>query len=130
MFAKVMVGGFALGAAACASSAPRVGDMRGRTALSGTEAQMVIAGPATLLHVNADRANVTVYRVPRQAGTEADCRAVRQELAVDWDRVSDLPIAQNETVCVSGTRLTHLSWHARPVSVEVVGTQQASLDRD
>ena len=130
MFAKVMVGGFALGAAACASSAPPVGDMRGRTALLGTEAQMLIAGPARLLHVNADRANVTVYRVPRQAGTEADCRGVRQELVVDWDRESNLQIGDDETVCVSGTRLTHLSWHARPVSAELAGTQHASLDRD
>jgi hypothetical protein len=129
MLAKVMVGGLALGAAACASSGAPA-EMRGRTALLGTEARMVVAGPVRLLHMNADKPNVTVYRVPRLEGTEADCRSVRQELVVDWDRESALQIGKDETVCASGTRLTHLSWHARQISAELVGTQHASLDRD
>jgi hypothetical protein len=129
MFAKVMLGGLALGAAACASVRAPI-DMRGRTALTGTEPRLLIAGPARLLHVNADRTGLTVYRVPRQEGTEADCRVVKSEQAVDWDRESVLQIGKDETVCVSGRRLTQLSWHARSARTEPVGTQQASLDLD
>ena len=126
MFAKVMIGGLALGAAACVSvRAPA--DMRGRTALTGTEARLLIAGPARLLHVNADRSGVTVYRVPRQEGTDTDCRAVKTQQAVDWDGESDLQIGKDETVCVSGRRLTQLTWHARPLGAEPTGTQHASL---
>ena len=127
MFAKVMVGGLALGAVACATSGSQV-EVRGRTALQGTEAKVVIVGPMRLLHLDSDRSGVMVYRVPRHLGTEADCQAAKNEMLVSWDRESNLQVGKDEMVCVSGTRRTQVSWHARPVAdLDLVATQQSSL---
>ena len=56
-----------MGMAACASWAPPP-DYRGSTARVGAEPRLLLAGPARLLHVNADRrGQFTLYRVRAQA---------------------------------------------------------------
>jgi hypothetical protein len=122
--------GLAFATVACASTSGAGGestlDMRGSTAVASAEPALLLAGPARLLHVNADRRmGVTLYRVSRHEGTSADCRAVRQEAVIDWDRESDLLVRKDETICVSAARATHLSWHARPASGDLVEIRQA-----
>ena len=122
--------GLAFAMVACASTSGAGGesklDMRGSTAVASPEPALLLAGPARLLHVNADRRmGVTLYRVSRHEGTTADCRAVRQEAVLDWDRESDLLVGKDETICVAAARTTHLSWHARPASGDVVEIRQA-----
>jgi hypothetical protein len=122
--------GLAFATVACASSSGAVGesmaDMRGNAALAGSEPALLLSGPARLLHVNADRRmGVTLYRVVRHEGTTADCRAVRKEAVLDWDRESDLLVRKDETICVAAAGKTSLSWHARPASGDLVETQQA-----
>ena len=122
--------GLAFATVACASTSGVAGesiaDLRGNTALVGTEPALLLAGPARLLHVNADRdAGVTLYRVARRDGTAADCRGVRREAVLDWDRESDLLVRKDETICVAAAGRTQLSWHARPASGDTVEVQQA-----
>jgi hypothetical protein len=128
-----MVAGVAVGVAACATTAPPP-DVRGSAAVGGMEPQLLVAGPARLLHVNSDRRKVIVYRVRRADGTAADCHGARKESIVDWDQETDLLVHRDETICVAAEdrlgRLTQLSWHARQATGDVVETQQASLERD
>jgi len=129
-FSSMIFLGLAFATVACASTSGAGGestfDMRGSTAVASTEPTLLLAGPARLLHVNADRRmGVTLYRVSRHEGTSADCRAVRQEAVIDWDRESDLLVRKDETICVAAARTTHLSWHARPATGDLVEIRQA-----
>ena len=122
--------GLAFATVACASTSGAAGesmaDMRGNTALAGSEPALLLAGPARLLHVNADRhAGVTLYRVARRDGTATDCRGVRREAVLDWDRESDLLVRKDETICVAAAGRTQLSWHARPETGDLAEVQHA-----
>jgi hypothetical protein len=89
----------------------------------------LLAGPARLLHVNADRrTQFTLYRVPTEPGKTADCVGARRDAVVTLDQGAVL-IGKNETICVAAQGATHVSWHAKPVTGDL-GTQHASLDRD
>jgi hypothetical protein len=124
-----VLGGLAIGMVACATSAPPP-DLRGSTALTSPEPQLLLAGPARLLHVNADRrAGLVLYRVRSGQGSAADCRGAGKETAIDWDQGSDLLVGKDETICVAVQGHTQLSWHARPALEDLVATQHASLDR-
>lgn len=124
-----VLGGLTIGMVACATSAPPP-DLRGSAALTSAEPQLLLAGPARLLHVNADRrTGVTLYRVSSGQGSPADCRGAGKETVIDWDQESDLLVRKDETICVAVQRRTQLSWHARPASDDLVASQHASLDR-
>ena len=88
----------AFASVACASTSGAAGesmtDLRGNARLAGTEPALLLVGPARLLHVNADR-GVSLYRVLRREGTTADCRAVRKEALLDWDRESELLVRKD-----------------------------------
>ena len=84
-----VMGGLAMGMAACASWAPPP-DYRGSTARVGAEPRLLLAGPARLLHVNADRRQFTLYRVRAQAGKPVDCGGARRDAVIDLDRGGDI----------------------------------------
>jgi hypothetical protein len=129
----------ALATVACASTSGAAGEsiteLRGNTALKGTEPAVLLVGPARLLHVNADR-GVALYRVLRREGTTADCSAIRKEALMDWDRESELLVRKDETICVAAAGRAYptktpsrmrssVSWHARPASGDLVEIQHA-----
>ena len=129
----------AFASVACASTSGAAGesmtDLRGNAALAGPEPALLLVGPARLLHVNADR-GVALYRVLRREGTTADCRAVRKEALLDWDRESELLVRKDETICVATAGRVFpgkvpsrvkasVSWHARPASGDLVEIQHA-----
>ena len=94
--------------------------------------QLLVTGPARLLHVDLDgnsRDPVTIYRVARLEGTPADCR---QGAAPVWTEslrapgvkriVVDVEVPNGEVACLvvdrdakaeSGGRPVLVSWHAR-----------------
>ena len=119
--------GLGIGMASCAASP----DLRGSKALTSAEPQLLVAGPARLLHVNADRRQgFTLYRIRHDKGGAGDCRGARKEALVDWNQESDLLVHKDETICVAAERRTQLSWHALPASGDAVEIQHASLDRN
>ena len=124
----VMVG-LAMGMVGCANWAPAP-NYRGSTARVGVEARPLLAGPARLLHVNADRrTQFTLYRVRTEAGKPVDCGGARRDVVIDLDQGAAILVGKDETICVAAQSTTRVSWHAKPVTGDV-GTQHASLDRD
>jgi hypothetical protein len=123
-----VTGGLAFGMSGCGTLAPRA-DYRGSVARVAAEPRPLLAGPARLLHVNADRGTpFTLYRIPSGPDKPADCRGGRRDLVVDLTQGSVL-VGKNETICVAAQGIAQVSWHAKPVAGDL-GTQQASLDRD
>jgi hypothetical protein len=142
----------AVGSWACAGSLSQTNqsttEVRGSIAVANLEARMLLAGPARLLHVQADRkARLRLFRVPRQFGTEDDCRGVLDgdEVAVP-KRHAEIDVAKDEVVCakveqmsLSGKvpnagggrkegRKVLLSWHAKSESIAASETlHHASL---
>jgi hypothetical protein len=115
--------------AACAASP----DLRGSTALTSAEPQVLVAGPARLLHVNAVNADrrkgFTLYRVRGEQGARGDCRSARKDALLEWNQESDLLVRKDETICVASEGRTQLSWHALPATGDV-GETHASLDQN
>jgi hypothetical protein len=125
-----VAGGLAIGIgmSGCATWAPPP-DYRGSAARVAAEPRPLLAGPARLLHVNADRRTpFTLYRIRTEPGQPADCGGARRDVVVDLTEGAVL-IGKNETICVAAQGVAQVSWHARPVSGDL-GTQHASLDRD
>jgi hypothetical protein len=123
------VGALAIGMAACASWAPPP-DYRGSTPRIGGEPRPLLAGPARLLHVNADRRTpFTLYRVRTEPGKPTDCGRARQDAVIDLAQGSTVVVGKDETICVSSEGATHVSWHAKRITGDIE-TQHASLDRD
>jgi len=119
--------GLAIGMAACAASP----DLRGTKALASAEPELLVAGPARLLHVNADRRKgFTLYRIRHGQGSAGDCRGARKEALVEWNQESDLLVHKDEAICVASEGRTQLSWHALPAGGDAVEIQHASLDRN
>lgn len=91
-------------------------DVRESIAMTDREPRMLLAGPARLLHLQVEKRKgaVTLYRVPRQQGTSADCQATagRDELPLPLFSEA-MDVAQDEVVCAQVDRKTRLSWHAR-----------------
>ena len=122
------VTGLAIGMSGCATwAAPP--DYRGSAARVAAEPRPLLAGPARLLHVNADRRTpFTLYRVQTEPGKPADCGGARRDVVVDFARGAIL-VGKDETICVAVQGAAQVSWHAKPVTGDL-GTQHASLDRD
>ncbi|HEY4185871.1 MAG TPA: hypothetical protein VGP07_12435 [Polyangia bacterium] len=113
----------------CATSAtaerPAPADIRGNAAVSGPEAQPLVAGPIRLLHVNSDgRAEPRFSRVWRRDGA-ADCKS---GTPLAWDGQSEVAIQEDELVCVAADGPARFSWHGRSIVREApAAIQQASL---
>lgn len=113
----------------CATSGtaerPVPADIRGDAAVSGPEAQPLVAGPIKLLHVNFDgRGEPRFTRVWRRNGA-ADCK---RGTPLEWDGQSEVAIAQDELICVAATAPARFSWHGRSMEGEASAPiQQASL---
>ena len=126
-----VTGGFAIGmigTSGCATWAPPP-DYRGSAARVAAEPRPLLAGPARLLHVNADRRTpFTLYRIQTEAGKPADCGGARRDVVVDLAQGAIL-VGKGETICVVAQGRTQVSWHAKPVTGDL-GTQHAALDRD
>jgi len=104
-------------------------DYRGSAARVAAEPRPLLAGPARLLHVNADRPTpFTLYRIRTEPGKTADCRGARRDVVVDLAQGAIL-VEKNETICVAAQGVAQVSWHAKRVTGDL-GTQHASLDRD
>jgi len=123
-----VTGGLAIGMSGCATWASPP-DYRGSAARVGAEPRPLVAGPARLLHVNADRRTpFTLYRIRSEPGKPADCGGARRDVVVDLAQGAIL-VGKNETICVAAQGGAQVSWHAKPVTGDL-GTQHASLDRD
>ena len=123
-----VTGGLAIGMSGCATWAPPA-DYRDSAARVGAAPRPLVAGPARLLHVNADRRTpFTLYRIRTEPGKPADCGGARRDVVVDLSQGAIL-VGKNETICVAAEATAQVSWHAKPVSGDL-GTQHASLDRD
>ncbi len=123
-----VMGGLAIGMSGCATWAPPP-DYRGSAARVGAEPRPLLAGPARLLHVNADRRTpFTLYRVQTEPGKSADCAGARRDVVVDLAQGA-VVVGKNEMICVAAQGSAQVSWHAKPVTGDL-GTQHASLDRD
>jgi hypothetical protein len=123
-----VTGGLAIGMSGCATWASP-SDYRGSAARVAAEPRPLLAGPARLLHVNADRQTpFTLYRIRTEPGKPADCGGARRAVVVDLAR-GPLVVGKNETICVAAQGVAQVSWHAKPVTGDL-GTQHASLDRD
>jgi len=120
--------GIGIGSSGCATWAPPP-DYRGSAARVATEPRPLLAGPARLLHVNADRRTpFTIYRIRTEPGQPVDCSGARRDVVVDLTQGAVL-IGKDETICVAAQGVAQVSWHARPVAGDL-GTQHASLDQD
>jgi hypothetical protein len=124
-----VMGGFAIGMAACASWAPPP-DYRGSAKRIGAEPRPLLAGPARLLHVNVDRRTpFTLYRVRTEPGKPVDCAGARRDAVIELDPGAAVVVGKGETICVAAEGTAQIAWHAKPVTGDIE-TQHASLDRD
>jgi hypothetical protein len=90
-------------------------DLRGTAGPPDSEPRLLVAGPAVLLHINADeRRGVTVFRVSRRDGTAADCIAGPQRTGdvVEMGHGA-IYVSEKESVCATVTNGASLTWHAR-----------------
>ena len=121
-----VTGGLAFGLSGCATWA-QPPDYRGSAARIAAEPRPLLAGPARLLHVNADRRTpFTLYRIRTEPGRPADCIGARRDAVVDLSQGAIL-VGKNETICIAAEGTAQIAWHAKPVSGDL-GTQHASLD--
>jgi hypothetical protein len=118
---------------ATALAAPRAQDLRGQTVLNAGSPQLVVAGPARLLHVDFESARaVSLFSVEsRNGGTDA-CRvgaagAKRTALRARVRNALDINVAAGQTVClVADGGSVEVAWHAQQSAGGVVGTAYAS----
>src|ERR1022692_908624 len=106
---------------ASASAASRAQDLRGQKMLSAGVPQVLVEGPARLLHVDFEGARaVSLYSVDsRNEGPNA-CRsgavaAKRTPLRARVRNALDLNVAPGQTVClVAEGGSVEVAWHAEP----------------
>jgi hypothetical protein len=118
---------------ATASATPRAQDVRGQTVLNTGSPQVVVAGPARLLHVDFEGARaVSLYSVDsRNGGTDA-CRAgaagaKRSALRTNVRNALDLDVPAGQTVClVADGGSVEVAWHAQQSAGGTIGTAYAS----
>jgi hypothetical protein len=126
---------FIAGAVICAAAAflmasgctttgmQRAVDVRVATTLQGGIPQLVVSGPARVLHVDVrGRQNVSMYSVKRGADGSFSCAAeVHTDLRTLQRAASNelnLPVGEDEGVCLAnaagdGAPRADVSWHAR-----------------
>jgi hypothetical protein len=109
---------------AVASASPRrAPDVRGETMLSAAAPQLVVAGPARLLHVDVEgaRGGVSLYSVDSASGGSEACRAgaasAKRALRTNATNELDLDVAAGQTVClVADGGSVEVAWHAQQVA--------------
>ena len=108
---------------ATASASPRrAPDVRGDTMLSAAAPQLVVAGPARLLHVDVEGARgVSLYSVDSASGGSQACRAgaasAKRALRTNATNELDLDVAAGQTVClVADGGSVEVAWHAQQVA--------------
>jgi hypothetical protein len=133
---------FIAGAVLCAAAALLMGsgctttglqravDVRVATTLLGGSPQLVVSGPARVLHVDVrGRQDVRMYSVRRGADGSVNCAAeVRADVRALERAASNelnLLVGEDEGVCVAnaagdGAPRADVSWHARRSADEVV----------
>ena len=118
---------------ATASAAPRAQDVRGQTVLNAGAPQVVVAGPARLLHVDFEGSrSVSLYSVDSRSGGTDACRvgapsAKRSALRTNVRNALDLDVPAGQTVCLAADGgSVEVAWHAQQGAGGVVGTTYAS----
>jgi hypothetical protein len=106
---------------ATASAAPRASDLRGQKMLSAGAPQVLVEGPARLLHVDFEGARaVSLYSVDSRNDGPNACRsgaaaAKRTPLRARVRNALDLNVAPGQTVClVAEGGSVEVAWHAEP----------------
>jgi hypothetical protein len=114
-------------------------EMRESIVVADAAPQLILVGPARLLHVQIEREGaVRVFRAPRHDGTSADCRGAPGPADADaWPlKRAVVDISKDEVICAKVgkvgkvDRKARLSWHARGLPDEPQGRgsmRQASL---
>ena len=117
---------------ATASAAPRASDLRGQKVLSAGVPQVLVEGPARLLHVGFDGAKaVSLYSVDSRNDGPNACRsgaaaAKRTALHARVRNALNLNVAPGQTVClVAEGGSVEVAWHAEPATPASGGTAGA-----
>jgi hypothetical protein len=122
--AVICAAGALLMAGGCTTTGvQRAVDVRAATTLQGGRPQLVVSGPARVLHVDvAGRQDVSIYSVKRSADGSVSCAtAVRTGVRVLERAASndlDLAVGEDEGVCLANAAgdsapRADVSWHAR-----------------
>ncbi len=104
---------------ASASAAHRAPDVRGQTVLTTAAPQLVVAGPARLLHVDVEGARaVSLYSVDSTKGGPEACRngaaSAKRALRMNASNELDLDVVAGQTVCLSADGgSVQVAWHAQ-----------------
>jgi hypothetical protein len=112
----VAFGSFGASASAGSRRAP---DVRGQTVLTAAAPQLVVAGPARLLHVDVEGARaVSLYSVASGNGGADACRggasAAKRALRTNASNELNLDVAAGQTVCLSADGgSVQVAWHAQ-----------------
>jgi len=127
--------GAALMAGGCAAGGVTHAEVRMATTVKAGSAQVMVNGPARLLHVDVrGRQSLNVYSVKRGTDGAVDCAdKVRSEIASLRQGTSNqlnVEVRGDEAVCLanesSGADHADVSWHARRASGEPTASLQAS----
>jgi hypothetical protein len=123
--------------AAGASALRRAAEVRVATTLEAGSPQLIVSGPARLLHVNVHgHKAVTIYSVKRDASGAVNCaaavrsdlQALRQSASTELNR----RVGEDEAVCLAhdagDAGRTDVSWHARRGAQAPAEVLQAAND--
>lgn len=112
-------------------------DVHATARIGGSNARMLVSGPAQLLHVNVDgHDELALYTVPRKDGTDADCvagarqTAEKKRLRAGASNVVNMNVAAEETICVApaaSARTASVMWHARRLDAGTVASRGPAL---
>ncbi len=115
--------------ATAAAASRRGSDVRGQTVLTAAAPQLVVAGPARLLHVDVEgKRAVSFYSVDSRTGGPEACRAgspsaKRSALRTNASNQLDLDVAAGQTVCLVTTEgPVQVAWHAQQAVAGTLGT--------
>ena len=135
--AAVLAAGSSTGCATTSSVSPRgTNDLRSTASVFERHPQLLVTGPARLLHVDLDgnsRDPVTIfYRVARQDGTPADCRQGASPVWAESLRapglnriVLDVEVSNGQVACLVVDRAAESERSGRPVLVSWHARQSA-----
>ncbi|HEY7375656.1 MAG TPA: hypothetical protein VIF57_26100 [Polyangia bacterium] len=120
-----------------ASGLHRAAEVRVATTLGAGSSQLIVSGPARLLHVDVrSRKTLNIYRVKLDATGAADCAsAVRSEVRALRESAStelDLAVRDDEAICLANVAgdsgRADVSWHARRGAEAPAEVMQARND--
>jgi len=120
-----------------ASALHRAAEVRVATTLDAGTPQLIVSGPARLLHVDVrGHKALNIYSVKRDATGAADCAStVRSEarpLRQSASTVLNLRVREDEAICLAGAAAdggqADVSWHARRGAEAPSEVMQASND--